>query len=94
MPPAVSPALPLRITRMEACFVIRDAGKRALAYVYFENDATRANITATMAKLRPSPSRSGSPGRSAGRKAEGAINRRERRALRSQVRMDQARGAA
>ncbi len=50
MPPAASPALPLRITRMEACFVIRDAGKRALAYVYFENDATRANITGMMSE--------------------------------------------
>jgi hypothetical protein len=36
--------LPLRITRLDACFVIRDANGINRAYFYFENDLTRANI--------------------------------------------------
>jgi hypothetical protein len=36
--------LPLRIARLGACFVVRDATGLNLAYVYFENEPTRANI--------------------------------------------------
>jgi hypothetical protein len=38
------PRPPFRIVRLEACFVIRDASGISLAYVYFENDPTRAII--------------------------------------------------
>ncbi len=36
-------AMTIRLTRMNACFVIRDGEDRALAYVYFENDPIRRN---------------------------------------------------
>ena len=40
--------LPLRIIRIDAAFVIRDAAGISLAYVYFEDDQTRAGILKVM----------------------------------------------
>jgi hypothetical protein len=40
--------LPLRITRHASSFAVRDGSGMALAYVYFEDDPTRAVITQQM----------------------------------------------
>jgi hypothetical protein len=42
------PRPPLRIIRLDAAFAIRDANGISLAYVYFENDPSRANILKAM----------------------------------------------
>jgi hypothetical protein len=39
---------PLKISRLDAAFVIRDANGLSLAYIYFENDPPRARIVNMM----------------------------------------------
>jgi hypothetical protein len=48
---------PWSIDESEACFIVRDGDKQALAYVYFENEPGRAQVRSCSRATRHSLSR-------------------------------------